>query len=106
MEITTPKTPSQEIAHGEYIRRLNVLELDGNTDPLDTKAVYGNDTDAIELKDFKTSILNIEHKTSAIYNNMCTQEAHNIVPTKKADIRSKNQPPGHRSKTRGRYRNL
>ena len=40
MEITTtPRTLSQEITHGDHIRRLNVLELDRNTDPLDTRAV-------------------------------------------------------------------
>ena len=36
---TTPRTLSQEIAHGEYIKRLNVLQLDRSTDPLDTRAV-------------------------------------------------------------------
>ena len=92
MEIT-PRTPSQEIAHGIYIRRLNELELDGNTDPLDTETVYRDDTDATEFedfigfeafteaifrddtnaiefkdfKDFKALILNIEHMTSAVY---------------------------------------
>ena len=60
MEITTPKTPTQEIAHREYIRRLNVLALDANTDPLDTKTVYRKDLDAIGFKDFKASIHNIE----------------------------------------------
>ena len=65
MEIT-PRTPSQETGHRKYIRRLNALELDGNTDPIDTKTVYRNDIDAIEFKDFKASILNIEHETSAV----------------------------------------
>ena len=100
MEIT-PRTPSQETAHGKYIRRLNVLELDGNTDPLDTETVYRDDTDAIEFEDlknleasteavsrddtdaiefrdfkhFKALILNIEHATSAIYmESMRTQK--------------------------------
>ena len=42
MEITTtPRTLSQEITHGDHIRRLNVLELDRNTDPLDTRAAHG-----------------------------------------------------------------
>ena len=81
MEIT-PKTPSQEIAHGRYIRRLNVLELYGNTDPLDTKTIYKDDTNAIEFKDFKASIFNIEHETSAVYmQSTRTQEALNIAST-------------------------
>ena len=63
MEITTtPRTLSQEITHGEYIKRLNVLELDRNTDPLDTRAVHGNDIDAVEFKNLRTFILNIEHE--------------------------------------------
>ena len=78
MEITTPKTPSQEIAHGEYIRRLDVLTLDANTDLLDTKAIYGNDIDGMEFEDFKASIHNIERETSAVYNGLRTQETHNI----------------------------
>ena len=74
MEIT-PKTPSQEIAHGRYIRRLNVLELYGNTDPLDTKTIYKDDTNAIEFKDFKASIFNIEHETSTPQST-CSPHAH------------------------------
>ena len=55
MEITTtPRTLYQEITHGEYIKRLNVLELDRNTDPLDTRAVHRNDIDAVEFKNLKT----------------------------------------------------
>ena len=46
-------SPSQRIAYEEYTRRLNVLTLDASTDPLDTKAVNGNDIDTMELKDFK-----------------------------------------------------
>ena len=64
MEITTPKTPFQEMAHREYIRRLNLLALNANTDPLDTKAAYGNDINAIEFEDFKASVHNIERETS------------------------------------------
>ena len=81
MEIT-PKTPLQEIAHGRYIRRLNVLDLYGNTDPLDTEVSHENDTDAMELKDLKASIFNIEHETSAVYmQSTRTQEALNIAST-------------------------
>ena len=80
MEITTPKTPSQEIAHAEYIRRLNVLALDENTDPLETKSAYGSDVNAMEFKDLKAAIQNIERETFIIYTDLCTQEAHNTKP--------------------------
>ena len=50
MEITTtPRTLSQEITHGDHIGRLNVLKLDRNTDPRNTRAVNGNDIDASRL---------------------------------------------------------
>ena len=72
----TPRTPSQEIAHGRCIGRLGVLELGGGTDPLDTGAVCRDDIDAMEFKDFKALILNIEHETSAVYmQSTRTQEA-------------------------------
>ena len=81
MEIT-PKTPLQEIAHRRYIRRLNVLDLYGNTDPLDTEVSHENNTDAMELKDLKASIFNIEHETSAVYmQSTRTQETLNIGST-------------------------
>ena len=42
MEITTPRTwsPSQETAHAEYFRRLDLLELEENTEHPETKPVY------------------------------------------------------------------
>ena len=80
MEITTPKTPSQEIAQGEYIRRLNVSALNENTHPLEAKSVYGSDVNAMDFKDIKASIHNIEHETSLVYSDLCTQEAHNTKP--------------------------
>ena len=80
MEITTPKTPSQEMAHRKYIRRLNMLAVDAKTDPLDTKAAYGNDIEDIEFEDFEASIHNIEPETPAAYNNLSAQEAHSIKP--------------------------
>ena len=57
------------------------MTLDANTDPLDIKAVNRNDIDAMELKDFKAYIYNIERETFAAYNDLCTREAHNIRPT-------------------------
>ena len=80
MEITTPKTPSQEMAHRNYTRRLNMLEVDTKTDPLDTKAAYGNDIETIKINDFKASVHNIEHETSIAYNKLSAQEAHSIKP--------------------------
>ena len=78
-EITTSvQSQSQEIAHEEHTRRLNVLTHNANTDLLDIEAV--KDINATELEDFKASIYNIERKTSAVYNDLCTREAHNIRP--------------------------
>ena len=67
---------------------LNVLDLYGNTDPLDTETNYKDDTNAIEFKDLKASIFNIEHETSAVYmQSTRTQEALNIESTKPRIIR-------------------
>ena len=72
----TPRTPSQEIAHGRCIGRLGVLELGGGTDPLDTGAVCRDDIDAMKFNDFKAFVLNIEHGTSTAYKQATrTQEA-------------------------------
>ena len=80
-EIKTPvQSPSQEIAHKEYIRRLNKLTLDASTDLLDIEADLGNDVDATELKDFKASLHDIERDMSAVYNDLCTWKAHNTRP--------------------------
>ena len=46
----TPRTPSQEIAHGRCIGRLDALKLSGETDPLDTGAVRRDDIDAMGFK--------------------------------------------------------
>ena len=80
-EITTPvQSPSQEIAHKDYIGRLNELTLDANTYLLDIEADYGNDIDTTGLDDFKASLYNIERKTSAVYNDLCTWKASNTRP--------------------------
>ena len=56
-----------------------MLDLYGNTDPLDTEVSHENDTDAMELKDLKASIFNIEHETSTVYmQSTRTQEKVNI----------------------------
>ena len=80
-EITTPvKSPSQEIANEEYIRRLNEMTLDANTDLLDIEADYGNDIDATELEAFKLSLYNIERETSTIYNDLCAWKVYSSMP--------------------------
>ena len=40
-----------------------MLELGGDTDPLDIGAVRRDDIDAMEFNDFKAFVLNIEHET-------------------------------------------
>ena len=79
-EVTTPRTgsPSQEDAHAEYFRRLDLLELGENTKHLETQPVCKSD--AMEFKHLKDSILNLEREAFIAYTNFCTQEAHNTRP--------------------------
>ena len=42
---------------------LGILDIDAN---------YRKDIPPTELEDFKTSLQNIEHETSAVYNDLCT----------------------------------
>ena len=71
---------SQENAHAEYFRRLDLLELEGNTEHLETKPVYKGDVNAMEFKHLKDSILNLEREAFIAYTNLRTQEAHNTRP--------------------------
>ena len=92
-EMTTPvQNPAQELAYSEYIRRINDMTFKANTDFLDIEADYKNDIDAAELDDFRTSITNIEHKTSATYADLCTWRASNA----KAPVRT-SPPPNQTS---------
>ena len=80
-EMTTPvQSPPQEIIYEGYIKRINELTLEANTDLLDIKADYENDIEATELENFKASLYNIERKTSAAYTDLCTWKASNTRP--------------------------
>ena len=57
-----------------------MLELEENTEHLETKSVYGGDVNAMEFKYLKDSILNLEREAFIVYTNLCTQEAHNTRP--------------------------
>ena len=79
--IKTPvKSPSQEVTNKEYIRRLNEMTLDANTDLLDIEADHGNDIDATELEAFKLSLHNIEREMSTIYNDLCPWKVYSSMP--------------------------
>ena len=77
-EMKSPiQSPLQEHIYGEYIKRIKELTLEANTDLLDIKAKYEDNINAEELEDLETSLYNIEHETSAIYNDLCTRKATN-----------------------------
>ena len=80
--MTTPiQSPPQELVHEGYIKRINELTLEANTDLLDIEANYENDIKATELKNFKASLYNIECETSAAYTDLCTWKASNTRPS-------------------------
>ena len=65
-EMTTPiQSPPQELVHEGYIKRINELTLEANTDLLDIEANNKNDIEAKELENFKASLYNIERETFA-----------------------------------------
>ena len=65
--MTTPvQSLAQELEHAEYIKRINDLTLEANTNLLDIEAEYKDNIDATEFDDFRVSITNIERRTSAI----------------------------------------
>ena len=62
----------QELAYEGYIKRSRELTQEAILDTLDIVANYRKDILPTELADFKTSLQNIEHETSAVYNDLCT----------------------------------
>ena len=66
--MTTPvQSPAQALVHSGYIKRISDLTHEATT--------YLMDIDATELSDFRTSIINIGCRASAIYDDLCTWEA-------------------------------
>ena len=68
------QSPFQEHTYGEYIRRIKELILEANTDISDIKANH-RQIFVWEFKHLKTSLYNIERKTSAVYSDLCTWKA-------------------------------
>ena len=62
----------QELAYEGYIKRSRELTQEAILDTLHIEANYRKDILPKELEDFKTSLQNIEHETSAVYNDLCT----------------------------------
>ena len=67
MEIKAPMTLPKETTHGEYTRRLDVLEFEMDTGPLDIRNIYESDTDTMEFENFKNYVYHIKHEA----NNAC-----------------------------------
>ena len=93
-EMTTPvQNPAQELLYTEYIRRINNMTLEANTNSLDIEAKYKNDIDTTKLDNLRASITNIELKTSATHVGLCTWRVSNArAPVK--DSSPQNQTPG------------
>ena len=66
---------SQEYKNEERIRALNEAILSATTDLLDIEADHKNSIGSTELENLKISLYNIESKTSAAYNDLCTWKA-------------------------------
>ena len=63
--MTTPvQNKNQEIERTEQIEKINELTSEANTNLIDNEAEHGNDIEATELATFRTTLTNIEGKTS------------------------------------------
>ena len=80
-EITSPvQNPIQEHIHREYIKRIQELTQQANTDISDIEANHRKDIFSTELKTLKTSLHHIEHETSTVYSDLCTWKASQTRP--------------------------
>ena len=71
--MTTPvQNLTQELKHTAHINRINDLTLQTNADFLNITIEHEDDIDATELDGFRTSMANIERRTSAILMDLCT----------------------------------
>ena len=61
----------------DYIRRINELDFEANNNLLTIEAEFKNDIDPVELADFKTSMANIESRTSAADTSLCAWKVAN-----------------------------
>ena len=70
--ITTPiQNLTQHMQCTDYIKRINELDFEANNDLLTFEAEYKDDIDPTELAAFKTSMVNIESRTSASDTSLC-----------------------------------
>ena len=92
--MTTPvQNLAQELEHTDNINRINDLTLETNTDFLDIEVEHKDDIDATELDGFRTSMANMECRTSTIFMDLCTWKASNTKAPVKASP-SLNQASG------------
>ena len=67
--MTSPiQSPIQEHIYGKYIKKIQELTLQPNTDLLDIEANHRKDIPLTELEIFKTFLYNIEHETSTVHS--------------------------------------
>ena len=81
MDIAVRMTLPQESAHREYTRRLDVLEFEMDTGPLDIRNIYESDTDTMKFEDFKNYVYHSEHEAIAAYNKLRMQDTKTTRPT-------------------------
>ena len=70
---------TQSFEYTDTINRINGLTFEENTSMLDIKAEHGSDIDTSKLADFRTSLTNIESRTSATNTNLLTWQASIIT---------------------------
>ena len=103
--ITTPvQTLTQEFDHTKIIKRIDELLFETNIILLDIKTKYGEDIDTAELIALRTSLTNIERKTSIANTALDAWKAcwRSTQPSKQqADTNlhktTKEKDPGHGS---------
>ena len=76
--MTTPvQSLAKEFKRDGHTKRISDMILGANTDLLHAEAKYKADSDATIVKELKTSIANIEHRTSTVLMDLCTRKASN-----------------------------
>ena len=83
--ITAPiQSPTQHMQCTNYVRRINELDFEANNDLLTIEKMFKNNIDPVELAEFKTSMANIESRTSAADTSLCAWKVANTQAPIKA----------------------
>ena len=97
--MTTPiKDKAQEPMREENIERIRNMTLEIKLSLLDLKTCYRNDLNISELKDFRSSLGNVESKSSTAYSDLVAWRAtnsdtHQAGPTMKPKVASAKTRP-------------